>query len=79
MAETIHGVIPYIGAFAEAGDVDLTRIVLSVLPEGLPTRTAKDMNVVIEQIHIYPRQVSILALGPFTNIAFKKSLYKIVS
>ncbi len=48
MAETIHGVIPYIGAFAEAGDVDLTRIVLSVLPEGLPTTTAKDTNADIE-------------------------------
>ncbi len=48
MAETIHGVIPYIGAFAEAGDVDLTRIVLSVLPERLPTTTAKDTNADIE-------------------------------
>jgi hypothetical protein len=48
MAETIHGKISYIRAFEEAGGVDLTRIVPSVLSEGLPTRTAKDMNAVIE-------------------------------
>jgi len=48
MAETIHGKIPYIVAFAEAEGVDLTRIVLLVLPDGLPMTTAKDMNAVIE-------------------------------
>ncbi|CAF0847424.1 unnamed protein product [Adineta steineri] len=82
--EIMHGKIPYKGAFeeqnvtAEAEGTDPTggnptRIVLSALPEGLPTTTtAQDMhaaNFLIEQVHTYPNQVSILALGPLTNIA----------
>jgi inosine-uridine nucleoside N-ribohydrolase len=83
MWQKLHGKIPWTGAFteqnltAEAAGQDPTggnptRIVLSALPEGLPKTSAQNMNAVnflIEQVHIYPRQVSILALGPLTNIA----------
>ncbi|UJR14464.1 hypothetical protein I4U23_001461 [Adineta vaga] len=75
----MHGELPYKGAYAEQNltaetiGFDPTRIVLSALPEGLPTKTTvKDMNAVnflILKIHLYSGQVSILALGPLTNIA----------
>lgn len=81
--ERMHGMLPYKGAFTQQNLTaealgfdptggDPTRIVPSAVPEGLPTRTAKEINAVnflIEQVHAYPRQVSILALGPLTNIA----------
>ncbi|CAF1086196.1 unnamed protein product [Rotaria sp. Silwood1] len=50
---------------------DPTHIVLSALPEGLPTTKLQTMNTInflIEQIHMYSHQVSILTLGLLTNI-----------
>lgn len=81
--QQVHGKIPWTGAFKEqnltaetlgvdpAGG-DPTRIVLSALPEGLPITKEHDMhavNFLIEQVHRYPGQISILALGTLTNIA----------
>ncbi|CAF3663694.1 unnamed protein product [Rotaria sp. Silwood1] len=73
---------PFPGAFAEQNLTakaayqdpsggDPTRIVLSALPEDLPTTKLQTMNTInflIEQIHMYPHQVSILTLGLLTNI-----------
>lgn len=81
--QQLYGKIPWTGAFTEQNLTaesmgmdptggDPTRIVLSALPEGLPTTKEQEMhavNFLIEQVHRYPGQVSILALGTLTNIA----------
>jgi len=62
--------IDYVGAYA-APQPDLNQLVAP--PDGFATHTrpAKEdaIDFIIESIHRYPNEVSILAIGPLTNIA----------
>lgn len=82
--ETIHGVLPWQGAFApenrtaEAEGNDPTsgnpnRIVESALTAGVPNTTVEGStnapNFMVEMVHKYPGQVSIYSAGALTNVA----------
>jgi len=99
--QKLYGKIPWTGAFAQRNLAeetlgldptggDPTRILTSGLPEGLPSiaraQSMSAINFLIEQVHTYPGEVSILAAGPLTNIAlairmnstFSRNVKKIV-
>lgn len=82
--ESIHGVLPWQGAFApmnhtaEAQGNDPTsgnpnRIVESALKAGVPNTTVDDStnaaNFMVQMVRKYPGQVSIYSAGALTNVA----------
>jgi len=78
--EQIYGKLPYKGAWMESWPDYSTANrphyhaadVVPLLPEGMPTTLpAKEVaaNFLARKVREFPGQVSILALGPFTNLA----------
>jgi purine nucleosidase len=78
--EKLYGKIPWDGAWNETlPDYDKTNApayhapeVVPVLDEGMPTTKALDeaaADFLVRKVHEFPGQISILAMGPFTNLA----------
>jgi len=75
--EKLYGVVRYQGAWKQYGQGERARIPhgpyeIPALPEGNPTIKAEDEDAahfIIRMVHKYPREVTIYAGGPLTNIA----------
>jgi len=75
--EKLYGVVRYQGAWKQYGQGERARIPhgpyeIPPLPEGNPTIQAEEENAahfIIRMVHKYPREVTIYAGGPLTNIA----------